>query len=121
MNKLTPDLYAEAFGILTRKLLKDDCLAMRNSILAKRPEKELITELFQPLLEMMEASESLTPNLSNPLYTQLTPPDEGNVPTFFIRDLLMISAGILKMITAQNGPLPSFILKKRLPIRYPVS
>lgn len=79
MNKLTPDLYAEAFGILTRKLLKDDCLAMRNSILAKRPEKELITELFQPLLEMMEASESLTPNLSNPLYTQLTPPDEGNV------------------------------------------
>ena len=29
MNKLTPDLYAEAFGILTRKLLKDDCLAMR--------------------------------------------------------------------------------------------
>lgn len=134
MNKLTPDLYAEAFGILTRKLLKDDCLAMRNSILAKRPEKELITELFQPLLEMMEASESLTPNLSNPLYTQLTPPDEGNVPTFSFAisftstmiswstvSLLMISAGILKMITAQNGPLPSFILKKRLPIRYPVS
>ena len=134
MNKLTPDLYAEAFGILTRKLLKDDCLAMRNSILAKRPEKELITELFQPLLEMMEASESLTPNLSNPLYTQLTPPDEGNVLLFsFVisftstmiswstASLLMISAGILKMITAQNGPLPSFILKKRLPIRYPVS
>ena len=48
MNKLTPDLYAEAFGILTRKLLKDDCLAMRNSILAKRPEKELITVAFQP-------------------------------------------------------------------------
>ena len=48
MNKLTPDLYAEAFGILTRKLLKDDCLAMRNSILAKRPEKEL-TQSFSNL------------------------------------------------------------------------
>lgn len=96
MNKLTPDLYAEAFGILTRKLLKDDCLAMRNSILAKRPEKELITELFQPLLEMMEASESLTPNLSNPLYTQLTPPDEGNVPTFFIRDFFYIYYDIME-------------------------
>ncbi len=96
MNKLTPDLYAEAFGILTRKLLKDDCLAMRNSILAKRPEKELITELFQPLLEMMKASESLTPNLSNPLYTQLTPPDEGNVPTFFIRDFFYIYYDIME-------------------------
>ncbi len=92
------DLYAEAFGILTRKLLKDDCLAMRNSILAKRPEKELITELFQPLLEMMEASESLTPNLSNPLYTQLTPPDEGNVPTFFIRDFFYIYYDIMFLL-----------------------
>ena len=65
MNKLTPDLYAEAFGILTRKLLKDDCLAMRNSILAKRPEKELITELFQPLLEICL------------LYTSPSPRDRG--------------------------------------------
>ena len=53
-------------------------------------------ELFQPLLEMMEASESLTPNLSNPLYTQLTPPDEGNVPTFFIRDFFYIYYDIME-------------------------
>ena len=45
---------------------------------------------------MMEASESLTPNLSNPLYTQLTPPDEGNVPTFFIRDFFYIYYDIME-------------------------
>lgn len=90
MQKLTPDLYVEAFGVLTRKLLDNDCLAMRNSILAKRPEKELITELFQPALEMMEASKVFSPNLSNPLYTQLTPSDEGNIPAFFIRDFFYL-------------------------------
>ena len=118
MNKLTPDLYAEAFGILTRKLLKDDCLAMRNSILAKRPEKELITELFQPLLEMMEL-----PNRSHrisqihfihSLHRQMRGmfllfsfviSFTSTMISWSTASLLMISAGILKMITAQNGPL----------------
>ena len=55
MKKLNPDLYVEAFGVVFRKVVKDDCRKTLASILSKQQEKELIETLFQPAIEMMDA------------------------------------------------------------------
>lgn len=68
MRQLEPNLYMEAFGIVFRKYENEDCRKTMESIRSRRPEKELITEIFQPMIEMMEVCEDLSLNPENPLY-----------------------------------------------------
>lgn len=70
MRQLGPNLYMEAFGILYRKYEKEDCRKTLESICSHRPEKELITEIFQPVIEMMEVCEHISLNPENPLYAR---------------------------------------------------
>lgn len=68
MRLLQPNRYMEAFGILHRKYEKEDCRKTLESILSKRQEKEMITKLFYPVIEMMDACEDISLNPENPLY-----------------------------------------------------
>lgn len=70
MRLLQPNRYMEAFGILHRKYEKEDCRKTLESILSKRQEKEMITKLFYPVIEMMDACEDISLNPENPLYFQ---------------------------------------------------
>lgn len=79
MKKLNPDLYVEAFGVVFRKVVKDDCRKTLASILSKQQEKELIETLFQPAIEMMDACAKITLHEENPFYLPLDDDDEkGN-------------------------------------------
>lgn len=79
MEKIAPNLYAEAYGVLFRKRSGEDCRASMQSLLAKHGEKRLITELFQPSIEMMDACADLSPNPENPLYTDASSPNDSNI------------------------------------------
>lgn len=68
MKILSPNLYMEAYGVLFKMRSGMDCRADLQSLLAKRKEKQRITELFQPVIEMMDACADLTFNPENPLY-----------------------------------------------------
>lgn len=70
MRQLEPNLYMEAFGILYRKYENEDCRKTLDSICSHRQEKELIAEIFQPVIEMMEVCEDISLNSENPLYAR---------------------------------------------------
>lgn len=70
MRQLEPNLYMEAFGILYRKYENEDCRKTLESICSHRQEKELIAEVFLPVIEMMDACEDISLNPENPLYAR---------------------------------------------------
>lgn len=76
MRVLQPNRYMEAFGIIQRKYEKEDCRKTLESILTKRQEKEVITKLFYPVIEMMDACEDISLNPDNPLYLRCSSLEE---------------------------------------------
>lgn len=79
MEKITPNLYVEAYGVLFHKRSGEDCRASMQGLLAKHGEKRLIAELFQPSIEMMDACADLCLNPENPLYTDAASLSDSNV------------------------------------------
>jgi len=79
MEKIAPNLYAEAYGVLFRKRSGEDCRTSMQSLRAKHEEKRLITELFQPSIEMMDACADLCLNPENPLYTDSSSPSDSKL------------------------------------------
>ncbi len=79
MEKIAPNRYAEAYGVLFRKRSGDDCRTTMQGLMEKYREKELIEEIFQPCIEMMDACADLNLNPENPLCVDAASPGDGEV------------------------------------------
>ncbi len=79
MEKIAPNRYVEAYGVLFHKRCGDDCRANMRGLMEKYREKELIEEIFQPCIEMMDVCADLSLDPENPLYVDAASPNDREV------------------------------------------